>query len=74
MKIKTTYRKYTRRINKMKVGHELGRKRLEKTKKTLGLSVDADLIEELKNDGVNISRLFSIIAKRYLRKKKKMGK
>lgn len=74
MNNKLTYGKYTLFNKKMKAGNQLGRKRLEKTKKTIGLSVDADLVEELKKDGVNMSRLFSIIAKRYLRKKRKMGK
>lgn len=50
---------------------KLGRKRLEKTKKTIGLSVDVDLLEQLEKAGVNKSRLFSIIAKKYLRKKTK---
>lgn len=49
----------------------LGRKRLEKTKKTIGLSVDADLLAELEKEGVNKSRLFSIIARKYLRLKRK---
>lgn len=49
----------------------MGRKRLEKTKKTIGLSVDADLLKKLEDDGVNKSRLFSIFAKKYLRKKSK---
>lgn len=70
MKTKLNYSKYTSYNEKLKVGNELGRKRLEKTKKTIGLSVDADLVEELKKDGVNMSRLFSILAKKYLRKKR----
>lgn len=49
----------------------LGRKRLEKTKQTIGLSIDADLLEQLNKSGVNKSRLFSIFAKKYLRKKSK---
>lgn len=71
MKPKTTYSKYTSLRQTLKAGNKLGRKRKEKTKKTIGLSVDADLIDELRKDGVNASRLFSIIAKRYLRKKRK---
>ena len=53
---------------------EVGRKRLEKPKKKLMLSIDPDILEELEKDGVNKSRLFSIIAKKYLRKKRKIGK
>lgn len=49
----------------------LGRKRLEKPKKKLMLSVDPDLLKELEKDGVNKSRLFSIIARKYLRVKRK---
>lgn len=49
----------------------LGRKRLEYTKKTIGLSVDKKLLDELEKDGVNKSRLFSIIARKYLRNKRK---
>lgn len=52
----------------------LGRKRLEKPKKKLMLSIDPDILQELEKDGVNKSRLFSIIAKKYLRKKRKIGK
>lgn len=50
---------------------EMGRKRLEKPKARLKLSVDADLLEQLEKDGVNKSRLFSIAAKKYLRRKQK---
>ena len=49
----------------------LGRKRLDNKKKTIGLSVDPALLEELEKDGVNKSRLFSIFARKYLRKKRK---
>lgn len=49
----------------------MGRKRKENVKKTYGISVDPELWEELKKDGVNRSRLFSVSAKLYLRKKKK---
>lgn len=49
----------------------MGRKRLKTVKVRLTLAVDADLLEALRKDGVNQSRLFSIIAKRYLRKKYK---
>ncbi len=48
----------------------MGRKRLLNKKKTVGLSIDPQLLEELKKDGVNMSRLFSIIARKYLRKKR----
>lgn len=49
----------------------MGRKRLENTKKTIGLSVDSKLLAELEKEGVNKSRLFSIIARKYLRNKRK---
>lgn len=53
----------------------MGRKRLDNVKKTISLSVDPNLLKELENEGVNKSRLFSIIAKKYLRnKRKKIGK
>lgn len=52
----------------------MGRSRKEKTKKRITLSVDADLWEQLEKDGVNRSRLFSILAKKYLRKKSKNNK
>lgn len=58
-------------MNHKKVSESVGRKRLEKTKKTIGLSVDADLLAELEKEGVNKSRLFSIIARKYLRKRRK---
>lgn len=53
---------------------KVGRKRLEKPKKKLMLSIDPDILEELEKDGVNKSRLFSIFAKKYLRYKRKIGK
>lgn len=49
----------------------MGRKRLEKPKKRIQLSVDPDLLQQLKDDGVNQSRLFSLAAKKYLRRKQK---
>lgn len=49
----------------------MGRKRLLNTKKTVGLSVDSKLLEELDKEGVNKSRLFSIFARKYLRKIRK---
>lgn len=49
---------------------KMGRKRLWNKKKTVGLSIDPQLLEELNKDGVNKSRLFSIFAKKYLRKKR----
>lgn len=54
-------------MNKGKL--KMGRKRLEKTKSTLKLSIDSDLILALNETGVNKSRLFSIAAKIYLKKK-----
>ena len=50
----------------------MGRKR-GITKGKLTLSVDEKLIEELNDDGVNKSKLFSLSAKKYLREKKKMS-
>lgn len=47
----------------------MGRKRKDKVKERLTLSVDADLLKKLEEDGVNKSRLFSISSKLYLRKK-----
>lgn len=55
--------------NDRKVGAEMGRKRLSKVKVRLNLSIDQDLLDELEKDGVNKSRLFSISAKVYLKKK-----
>lgn len=49
----------------------MGRKRLDKTKKRITLSVDADLLDELEKDGVNKSRLFSIVSRKYLKAKRK---
>lgn len=49
----------------------MGRKRLEQPKKRIKLAVDADLLDQLEKDGVNKSRLFSIAAKKYLKKKRK---
>lgn len=49
----------------------MGRKRLEKPKSRVKLSVDPDLLEALREQGVNQSRLFSIAAKKYLRAKRK---
>lgn len=55
----------------------MGRKRLAKTKKTVGLSIDQDLLDaldlQLKQDEVTRSRLFSVAAKVYLRKKRKLN-
>lgn len=50
----------------------MGRKRLKTTKAAVKLSVDRKLLEELRKDGVNMSRLFSLSAKKYLRKKRKL--
>lgn len=52
----------------------MGRNRLDKTKKRITLSVDEQLWLELEKDGVNRSRLFSIIARKYLRKKSRNRK
>lgn len=52
----------------------MGRKRKAVVKKTYGISVDPDLWEALEKDGVNKSRLFSISAKLYLRRKKRIQK
>lgn len=71
MKTKLNYSKYTLYMKKMKVGNQLGRKRLKKVKKPLTLSIDQELLQALETDGVNKSRLFSLIAKKYLRKKGK---
>lgn len=49
----------------------MGRKRKDVVKKTYGISVDPELWEQLEKDGVNRSRLFSICAKIYLRKKRR---
>lgn len=49
----------------------MGRKRKSQVKVKLNLKVDPELLEQLNADGVNKSRLFSIIAKLYLRKKNK---
>ena len=49
----------------------MGRKR-GITKGKLTLSVDEELIQELEKDGVNKSKLFRIMAKQYLKRKKKM--
>ena len=49
----------------------MGRKLVEKTKSRVKLSIDPDLLEALKDSGVNQSRLYSIAAKKYLRKKGK---
>ena len=49
----------------------MGRKRLPKTKDRVKLSVDIELLEQLNIDGVNKSRLFSLAAKKYLRRKSK---
>ena len=47
----------------------MGRKRKEQLKKRMTLTIDADLLSKLEDDGVNKSRLFSISARIYLRKK-----
>lgn len=52
----------------------MGRKRLENPMKSRTISVDQKLWDELQSDGVNISRLFRIIAKKYLRNKRKSSK
>lgn len=49
----------------------MGRKRKLLVKKKLNVSIDTELLEELEKDGVNKSRLFSLSAKKYLRKKKR---
>jgi len=49
----------------------MGRKRKDKLKKRITLSVDEDLWSELEEDGVNRSRLFSIAARIYLKRKKR---
>lgn len=51
----------------------MGRKRIEKPKKTITLRVDVEIYEELIKDGVNKSRLFSIAGRKYLRKKHKLS-
>jgi hypothetical protein len=50
----------------------MGRKRLDKPKKTITLRVDAEIYEQLTKDGVNKSRLFSIAGRKYLKKKHKL--
>lgn len=53
----------------------MGRKRKDELKKRMTITVDADLLIRLEEDGVNKSRLFSISARKYLKKKsKKDGK
>lgn len=52
----------------------MGRNRLDKTKKNITLRVDPDIYEQLTKDGVNKSRLFSIAGKKYLRKKHQSSK
>lgn len=47
----------------------MGGKRKEKIKMPIKLSIDADLYEQLMKDGVNKSRLFSVLSKKYLRRK-----
>lgn len=49
----------------------MGRKRLEKPKKRVQISIDKDVHDSLKKVGVNVSRLFEISGKLYLRKLKK---
>lgn len=49
----------------------MGRKRLEKPKKRIQISIDRDVHESLQKAGVNVSRLFEISGKLYLRKLKK---
>lgn len=49
----------------------MGRKRKSKTKVNITLRVDSDIYEELRRDGVNKSRLFSIAGRKYLKKKHK---
>lgn len=72
-------------LNQVKVSHlmskyiiglskrigEMGRKRLDNPMKSRTISVDQKLWDDLQEDGVNISRLFRIIARKYLRKKRK---
>lgn len=50
----------------------MGRKRKDKLKKRITLSVDEDLWSELEKDGVNRSRLFSIAARIYLKRKRRL--
>ena len=52
----------------------MGRKRIEKPKKTITLRVDSDIYQMLQEDGVNKSRLFSIAGRKYLKKKQKRRK
>lgn len=47
----------------------MGRRRKKVVKKTYGISVEPEIWEQLEKDGVNKSRLFSIFARKYLRKK-----
>lgn len=49
----------------------LGRKRLDQTKSRVKLSIDADLLQRLKDEDVNISQLLRIAAKKYFRLKRK---
>lgn len=49
---------------------KLGRKRLEKTKTRVKLSIDSDLLQRLKDENVNISQLLRIAAKKYFRLKR----
>lgn len=54
--------------------YQMGRKRKDKVKERVNLSVDADLLRKLEEDGVNKSRLFSISSRIYLRKKSQKDK
>ena len=50
----------------------MGRKPKMETKTKLTISVDEKLLVELEKDGVNKSRLFSLAARKYLKKKNKL--
>lgn len=48
----------------------MGRHRKDEPKVRLKLSLDRDLLEQLEKDGVNKSRLFSVLVRRYFLRKK----
>lgn len=52
----------------------MGRKRLNKPKKRVKLSIDEDLLRELEEVGVNKSQLFSIAIRKYLQQYNDLNK